>query len=230
MEKEKTYSPADFLTAMEKDELQGGGSLVGMVKAAHDDKALMFSVGRSCTKWTKIPLEYLDTVEYLYTAPCKDHEHPVVRLFFKGQSGPAGVILGLLRAVAGQPEAVLLPAPLPGGPPGGPPFQPRPALGTGPFRRSPSLAANDCAPDYHCIGGVSQCPYGCACYDPFTGYAYCSLCCIGRESGPRRGRTLGAEVCAPEYYCIGGVSQCPYGCACYDPFQGYAYCSRCCIA
>lgn len=45
----------------------------------------------------------------------------------------------------------------------------------------PGVRSDTCAPDYHCIGGVSQCPYGCACYDPFTGYAYCSLCCVGRK-------------------------------------------------
>lgn len=102
---EKTYKPAEFVEALTKGEVQEGLAIVGMVKLAEEgEEALFFSPGRSCATWRKIPLKDLEQVEFLYNSPCKDHEHPVVRLYLKQPTGPASTFHGLLKDLVSRSE------------------------------------------------------------------------------------------------------------------------------
>lgn len=97
----KSFQPSEFVEAMNKGELQEGLSLVGMVKASEDEvHTIMFSVGRSCANWIKIPLELMEKIEHIDKVKCGDHDHPLIKIVFKAQSGPAGVFLDLLRVLA----------------------------------------------------------------------------------------------------------------------------------
>ncbi len=107
----KFFQPSDFVDALTKGDIQEGLSLIGMAKVAEGDaKALMFSPKGSCENWIRIPLDSIEKVEHVGTVRCKDHEHPVVRLFFKDPGGTASIFISLLRALVIQGEESRPPA------------------------------------------------------------------------------------------------------------------------
>lgn len=78
------FTAKDFLKALVEGSLVEPIIRVGMVKPDPDDKeAFLFSESSACGRCLKIPAEAVESVEFLGTARCQDHEHPLVRLHLK---------------------------------------------------------------------------------------------------------------------------------------------------
>jgi len=97
----KSYTGAEFSKALSAEPFRQPIVLTGMVKQTEDDSpALMFAEGGLCRHWVKIPIELIDSVEYLATTRCQDHDHPFVTLYLKDpshQNPAAGMLADLLR-------------------------------------------------------------------------------------------------------------------------------------
>jgi hypothetical protein len=80
----KTLKPGDFLKALAEGSLVETITREGVAMQDPDDPgAILFSDGGSCGPWSKVPVEVVECVEFLHVVPCKDHEHPFVRLHVK---------------------------------------------------------------------------------------------------------------------------------------------------
>ena len=84
----KSFTGPEFLKALTAGALKPDLVLEGMAKADGAD-ALLFSPGRACTGWTRIPVGMVEHVEFLSLVRCDDHEHPLVRLALKEPAGSA---------------------------------------------------------------------------------------------------------------------------------------------
>jgi hypothetical protein len=57
--------------------------MVGMAKPVDADRsAFLLDVGVSCGEWVPTPAEVVESVSFLTTVRCQDHEHPLVRVVF----------------------------------------------------------------------------------------------------------------------------------------------------
>ena len=84
----KSFAPAEFVKALRTGFPSDPVVIEGIVKESDGEDSLQFSFASDCNKWVKIPVELLDgQVEYRGTAPCRDHEHPRVRLTLKEPEG-----------------------------------------------------------------------------------------------------------------------------------------------
>lgn len=93
-------SGSDFLKALAEGSANTGLYRTGMAKSSKDDASFMFSEGRSCKSWVRVPLDMVEGVEVLDRVPCADHEHPYIKLHFKSlpkENKEAAVLLELLR-------------------------------------------------------------------------------------------------------------------------------------
>jgi len=80
----KLFKPGDFLKALAEGSLVEPIVREGMVKPdPQDQQAFLFSEGSSGGSWIKVPVEAIESIEFLYAVMSKDHEHHVVRLQFK---------------------------------------------------------------------------------------------------------------------------------------------------
>jgi hypothetical protein len=82
----RTYEPADFLSKLAIDGFPSASeaSICGLVKPDElNPSAIKFSYSLACGRWISIPIEIVETIDHLKTFPCKDHEHPLVRIKFK---------------------------------------------------------------------------------------------------------------------------------------------------
>jgi hypothetical protein len=82
----RNYEPADFLSKLSKNNLPNPTevSIVGLVKSDEaNPSAIHFSYSLPCEQWLSIPIEIVETIDHLGTVPCKDHQHPLVRIKFK---------------------------------------------------------------------------------------------------------------------------------------------------
>ena len=97
----KSFSGADFVKALSEGSLREPIVKEGMVKPSENDpNSIQFSEGNTCQNWTKIPVEMIERVELLANIRCKDHQHPLVRLYLKeppGENKVAAVLSELLR-------------------------------------------------------------------------------------------------------------------------------------
>ena len=57
---------------------------------------VLFSPTMSCAVWLPVPISLIDSVDYLGTGKCKDHEHEVVRIHFKIPSEPDAALFAHL--------------------------------------------------------------------------------------------------------------------------------------
>jgi hypothetical protein len=81
---EKSFTADEFLHAVAEGSLAEPITREGVAKPdPGDPKAFLFSEGGSCGPWLKVPGEVVESVDFLRTVPCKDHEHPFVRLHLK---------------------------------------------------------------------------------------------------------------------------------------------------
>lgn len=97
----KSFSGADFVKVLSEGSLRDPIIKEGMVKPSEDAcDSIQFSEGTTCQIWTKIPVDMIERVEFLSNIQCKDHQHPLVRLFLKeppGENKAAAVLFELLR-------------------------------------------------------------------------------------------------------------------------------------
>jgi hypothetical protein len=101
----QTFSPSDFVKALESDGLRRPVILTGTVKKPEQPDTILFSPNTSCLAWISIPLEKVEKVEWLGKVPCKDHNHDFVNLVLKEtDKGEASFFADLLRAYTSQPS------------------------------------------------------------------------------------------------------------------------------
>jgi len=96
----KSFTGTEFVKALAEGTLREPISLEGMVKKCESGTdAVLFAEGMSCLHWTRIPVEMIEEVDFISTVPCRDHEHPFVRLSLKEPTNDvvAQVFADLLR-------------------------------------------------------------------------------------------------------------------------------------
>jgi len=78
------YSASEFIEKLKSDDF-GAPSLVfhGMVKVGEDENHLLFANGTYCSNWTAIPINIIESIDFIELVPCKDHAHPLVYLTIK---------------------------------------------------------------------------------------------------------------------------------------------------
>jgi hypothetical protein len=101
-----TLSPSEFISKLKRDELGLPLSLIGLVKGPNDkDKTIQFAVGRKCDNWTTIPVDAIDSVQFLRNTFCRDHSHPLVKLYLNlPKSGDAKMYHSLLLSLSNNSE------------------------------------------------------------------------------------------------------------------------------
>ena len=77
----KQYTPAEFRDKLKEEADRPKPIIfVGMIKTAEDDQHMMFAQGVTCTHWTEVPIDRIESIEVISEIPCKDHSHPLVKL------------------------------------------------------------------------------------------------------------------------------------------------------
>lgn len=159
----KTFTGEEFLKALSEGNLREPIGKTGMVKPAADGTpAIQFAEGTACGQWTTIPAEMIEKVEFLRTVPCRDHQHPLVRLFLKEPpaSNPLATVFAELVRNSPQPASRPTTLPQPSHRPAG--IAPRilgsqPGLRTrlarGPFVHMAEFAGTWCYAASHCSDG-----------------------------------------------------------------------------
>jgi hypothetical protein len=92
----------------------------GMIKPAeNDDTTILFARANDCTRWVPIPTSQIENIEFVQMMPCRDHQHPFVKLFLKQPESAEGrtfaALAGLPSEPVGQPHQLhhaLAPAPM----------------------------------------------------------------------------------------------------------------------
>jgi hypothetical protein len=63
----------------------------GLIDKSDDDPSMIrFARGLDCQQWKKIPTSAIEKVQFVQTAHCKDHVHPLVHIFLKEPQSPDG--------------------------------------------------------------------------------------------------------------------------------------------
>jgi hypothetical protein len=109
----------------------------GLIDKSDDDPSMiLFARGIDCQEWKKIPTSAIEKVQFVQTAQCKDHVHPLVHIFLKEPQSPDG---HAFAAVAHSHPAAT---------PGGGLVAPTPSLSSvvGPLAHAHSSFAEPCAP------------------------------------------------------------------------------------
>jgi hypothetical protein len=99
----RTFSGTEFVAALAAGPLKRQIVKVGMVKPDDSPDAIQFAEGTNCSGWSKIPVQFIETVEFIGNVTCKDHEHPLIALELADPtSDEAAVFADLLRNTARQ--------------------------------------------------------------------------------------------------------------------------------
>src|SRR5262249_8153838 len=73
-------APKEFISKLRAGTVRPPLAIIGMAKASEDsDHSLMFSAG-GCENWIEIPEQAISEIHTLGMVPCKDHQHPRVRI------------------------------------------------------------------------------------------------------------------------------------------------------
>lgn len=94
------FTAAAFAEALAAGTLKEPIIREGIAKQSDKDTdSILFSEGLDCTHWIQVPTKIIEKVEFLHNVPCKDHEHPYVRIHLKSPSDnpEAEVFSDLLR-------------------------------------------------------------------------------------------------------------------------------------
>lgn len=175
---EEAQSAKDFIVSLKSGTAKPPVVLVGMAKLSDtSENALMFST-IGCENWIELPIEVIANIQTLGIVPCKDHNHPRVRIELTKSDDPtAQALASLLAQRPAHPQRSH-------SHPAGIPRQ----LQRFRINRSPDIGARryfrltmgECDADHPiCYGDMSNCPpNGCACCDE-SGECYCSTsCCV----------------------------------------------------
>ncbi|WP_433527722.1 hypothetical protein ACQPZ2_30540 [Nocardia pseudovaccinii] len=99
----RVYEPVDFLSKLSANDLSNP-TQVSIVGLAKSDKAnpssVHFSHSLACEQWVSMPIKLIEAIDHLRTVPCKDHQHPLVRIKFKRPDETHGDVIFLLNLVA----------------------------------------------------------------------------------------------------------------------------------
>ena len=159
--KPKILSINEFLkflsTARETD-----FDLYGMAKLSNDKDSFLFSLGRNCINWTRVPCAAVESIELLEIAPCHDHTHPFIHLQLKRDSSTATSVWASIArgAMSGVGKGSHL----------------HHRLAAGPVPFNPARAQSPVPHGWQCVYAAG-CISGCAWYDPWSGRQVCSNCC-----------------------------------------------------
>jgi hypothetical protein len=101
------FTAQEFMDKLRHDEIMAPLTVTGMVKVSDDDyNQIMFALGTQCADWTSVPLDLIESVEVLGSAPCEDHSHPLVALTFKKPESSEGAVFTALLGAAVQRPAI----------------------------------------------------------------------------------------------------------------------------
>jgi len=176
-------SPRDFISKLKSGSLQPPVVLIGMVKESENSEtSLMFSPG-NCENWIELPENAISEIRTLSMSPCKDHEHPRVRIELTQTNDPlSSALASVLMHVTSSKRHGATKVPMEQHRPIAFPrafrshARVRPRFGRQYFIMS---AADDCSGDYpECVGDADNCENGCACCEEGGGACFCSDCCI----------------------------------------------------
>lgn len=93
----KSYLPQEFLRSLANDEFSPSLVFTGMVKKTEDsEKQILFTIGTDCTNWRATSIDLIESIEALDFSHCKNHTHPVVRIYFKKPSSEESALFALL--------------------------------------------------------------------------------------------------------------------------------------
>jgi hypothetical protein len=113
---DRSWTGADLEQALREGSLDraGGVVVVCMVKTAEQEGQISITAA-GCERWLDVPTDMIETAELIGHRPCREHQHPLVRLTFKNpQSNDAQIFAALLSQTAQARPASA-----------GPPFRPR---------------------------------------------------------------------------------------------------------
>jgi hypothetical protein len=112
--KEKSvYLPREFLEKLVRNDLRPPLVLTGMAKKGEDDdKQVWFAIGTNCANWRVVPLNLVESIEALEIVPCRDHTHPLVKMYFKKPNSEdsmlfASLAINIIRAAGDAVVKVL---------------------------------------------------------------------------------------------------------------------------
>jgi hypothetical protein len=115
----RNFTPEEFITKLKSDDLSAPLAFTGMVKEAEDDRHLLFAGGTNCDTWTAMPLDMIERIEFGDVVSCRDHTHPLVKLFIKEPASEEAKVFASLAKVqlSAQLRAASSGSQIPGPPP-----------------------------------------------------------------------------------------------------------------
>lgn len=113
MPESQRYTPEEFVAKLKTGDVAPPLWFLGILKPGADDQHLSFAIGTSCDSWTELPLELIESIEFIDVITCGDHAHPLVRLFVREPQSDEAMVFARL-AKSQRPGRAQSP------PPGGP--------------------------------------------------------------------------------------------------------------
>lgn len=101
-----SLSPKDFLSRLGTDDFDTPLTLTGMAKSSETSSAeFLFVLGTRCADWISVPIDLVEHVEVLGSAPCADHQHHRVAVTFKPPKSPEAAAFAALLGSAVKQRA-----------------------------------------------------------------------------------------------------------------------------
>ena len=93
----KRFSARDFLSVIERVDEVLPVQLDGLVKAdPADAEVVLFDGSGTCTKWIRLPLSIIESIEPTGRFECGDHSHTIARLMLAMPSAPEAAAFAAL--------------------------------------------------------------------------------------------------------------------------------------
>lgn len=93
----KRFSGRDFLSVIERVEEVLPVQLDGLVKADPEDaEVVLFDGSGTCTKWIRLPLSIIESIEPTGRFECGDHSHTVARVMLAAPAAPEAAAFAAL--------------------------------------------------------------------------------------------------------------------------------------
>jgi CheY-like chemotaxis protein len=96
MTRESHTEPREFIRRLRQDALSPQTRIIGMVKPPEEDDLDRILFSQHCVDWILIPVDMIESIEHLGSAPCQDHSHPLVAITFREPTSPEGQVLAQL--------------------------------------------------------------------------------------------------------------------------------------
>lgn len=95
MTKGSETEPREFLRRLRDETVIAPVRILGMVKA-QDSKSDYILFSQACADWIPIPIDLIESLDHLGSAPCKDHSHPLVAISLKEPESAEGRVFAQL--------------------------------------------------------------------------------------------------------------------------------------